>query len=122
MHVAEKANDESVRLREARLPTALARPNWLWGRRCLMAGLGPVGMLAAPAPRRRGAEVYGMDDLAQAYPRWGDHVAQLITHRHPYTDFETALEHHGEDEMKVVLECASGEPKTSPQEKGGDTL
>ena len=28
----------------------------------------------------------------------------LITHRHPYADFESAFEHHGADEIKVVLE------------------
>ena len=49
LSVAEKAIDESVRLQAARLPEAAATPNWLYGRRCLVAGLGPIGLLAALA-------------------------------------------------------------------------
>ena len=188
-------------------------PEWFQGRRCLVAGLGPIGLLGAMAMRLRGAEVFGLDvvdatsvrpqwlehigghyldgrriapdavehalgnmdlileatgvpslvfnlldalgqsgvyvltgipggdrpvqipaadlvrrlvldnqvmigsvnaapahweiavaDLVQACARWGDHVAELITHRHPASDFEAALEHHGSDEIKVVLE------------------
>jgi threonine dehydrogenase-like Zn-dependent dehydrogenase len=45
-----------------------------------------------------------VDDLAHARLRWGDHVARLITQRHPADDFESALQHHGADEIKVVLE------------------
>jgi threonine dehydrogenase-like Zn-dependent dehydrogenase len=45
-----------------------------------------------------------VDDLSMANLRWGDHLGRLITHRHPYTDFAAALEHHGADEIKVVLE------------------
>lgn len=211
--VAEKAIDEAVRVQVARLPDAPTTPDWLFGRRCLVAGLGPIGLLGALALRLRGAEVYGMDvvdastarpqwlagiggqyvdgrqvspdrisdvlgpmdlifeatgvpklafnllealalngvyvltgipggdrpleipgaelirqlvlknqvmlgsvndprahfqmavdDLAHAHLRWGEHVVRLITHRHPYTDFAAALEHHGADEIKVVLE------------------
>jgi threonine dehydrogenase-like Zn-dependent dehydrogenase len=217
LSVAEKAIDEAVRVQTARLPDALATPNWLFGRRCLVAGLGPIGLLAALALVLRGAEVYGLDivdpdsvrprwlatlggryvdgrqvspmhiddtigpvdliveaagvptlafnlldalaldgayvltgipggektiqvpgaelvrrlvlnnqlmlgsvnaardhfqmavdDLAQARARWGDHVAQLITHRHAATDFAAALRHHGETEIKVVLEWIGG--------------
>jgi threonine dehydrogenase-like Zn-dependent dehydrogenase len=213
LSVAEKAIDEAVRAQFARLPDAQATPDWLFGRRCLVAGLGPIGLLAAMALRLRGTEVYGIDivdantarpqwlahigghyidgrkvsidradtavgpmdlifdatgvpqlefnlldalayngvyvltgipsgdrpleipgaelirqlvlknqlmlgsvnnprayfqmavdDLAMAQLRWGDHVARLITHRHPYTDFVTALTHHEADEIKVVLE------------------
>lgn len=213
LSVAEKAIDEAVRLQGARLPAALATPNWLHGRRCLVAGLGPIGLLAALALMLRGAEVLGLDivepnsarprwleaiggryvdgraigpmhiddvfgavdliveaagvpsltfslldalgldgayvvtgipggdktiqipgaellrklvlanqvmfgsvnasrdhfqmavdDLAQAQARWGDHVAQLITHRHPFADFAQALRGHADDEIKVVIE------------------
>jgi glucose 1-dehydrogenase len=45
-----------------------------------------------------------VDDLAQARLLWGDHVAALITHPHPYTDFEAALSQHAADEIKVTLE------------------
>ncbi|HKZ83306.1 MAG TPA: glucose 1-dehydrogenase [Anaerolineae bacterium] len=213
LSVAEKAIDEAVRLQLARLPDAPATPDWLYDRRCLVAGLGPIGLLAALALRLRGAEVYGLDivdpdtarpqwlihigghyvdgrqvssdraddalsrmdlifeatgiasvafnlldalapngvyvltgipggnrpiqlpaaelvrqlvldnqvmvgsvnaardhfqmavdDLAAARMRWGDHVARLITHRHPYADFATALGQHPADEIKTVIE------------------
>ncbi|MBA3944798.1 MAG: glucose 1-dehydrogenase [Herpetosiphonaceae bacterium] len=211
--VVEKAIDEVVRVQSARLPDAGATPNWLFGRRCLIAGLGPIGLLAAIILRLRGAEVYGMDvvdensarpqwlahldgkyidgrqvaadkindvigamdviveatgvaalefnlidalgingayvltgipggdrpleipgaelvrrlvlenqvligsvnaarahfqmavdDLLAAHLRWGDHVAKLITNRHPSTDFQTALTTHEANEIKVVIE------------------
>ena len=57
LSVAEKAIAEAVRVQIARRPDALAAPDWLSGRRCLVAGLGPVGLLAALALRLRGAEV-----------------------------------------------------------------
>ncbi len=38
--VSTKAIIEAVRVQEARLPDALVTPNWLYGRRCLVAGLG----------------------------------------------------------------------------------
>ncbi len=72
LSVAEKAIDEAVRIQMSRLPEAAASPNWLRGRRCLVAGLGPIGLLAALALRLRGAEVYGTDvvDAASARPQW----------------------------------------------------
>jgi glucose 1-dehydrogenase len=215
LSVAEKAIDESVRVQWSRLPQAPATPDWLHGRRCLVAGLGPIGLLAAMALRLRGAEVYGLDivdadsarpewlrhiggtyvdgrqipadkvddklgpmdlifeatgvaslefnlldalaangiyvltglpggdrpleipgaalirqlvlgnqvmlgsvnaarghfqmavdDLAHAHQRWPGHVARLITHRHPYAEFEVALRQHPADEIKGVVEWA----------------
>jgi len=213
LSVAEKAIDESLRLQAARLPDAPSTPDWLFGRRCLVAGLGPIGLLAALALRLRGAQVYGLDivdagtarpqwlnkiggqyvdarqippdnvddsigpmelileatgvaglafnlldalapngvyvltgipagnrpleipgaelvrqlvldnqvmigsvnaardhfqmavnDLAQARLLWGDHVAELITHRHPHAEFAVALSQHPADEIKSVIE------------------
>jgi threonine dehydrogenase-like Zn-dependent dehydrogenase len=215
LSVAEKAIDEAMALQRARLPDAAQSPHWLHGRRCLVAGLGPIGLLGALALRLRGAEVYGLDiveetsvraqwltgiggryvdgrkipasgiddafgqmdlifeatgvpklvfnlldalapsglyvltgipggtrplevpgaqllrglvlsnqvmvgsvnasrdhfqmeveDLSHAQLRWGKHIDALITQRHPAADFEAALEHHGADEIKVVLEWA----------------
>jgi threonine dehydrogenase-like Zn-dependent dehydrogenase len=213
LSVAEKAIDEAVRLQTARLPDAAAAPDWLFGRRCLAAGLGPIGLLAALALRLRGAEVFGLDivdsnsprplwlekiggqyldgrnvapdrvddllgpmdlifestgvaalefnlldalaingvyvltgipggerpleipgadlirqlvlqnqamigsvnaarghfqmavqDLDLARRTWGNLAAALITHRHPYSDFEPALRRHPDDEIKTVIE------------------
>ena len=72
LSVSEKAIDEAVSLQKARLPGASAEPNWLSGRRCLVAGLGPIGLLAALALRLRGAEVFGLDivDESTARPAW----------------------------------------------------
>lgn len=76
LSVAVKAIDEAVRVQTARLPDALATPNWLHGRRCLVAGLGPIGLLAAVALRLHGAEVVGMDvvDAGSARPTWLAHI------------------------------------------------
>ncbi len=70
--VVEKAIDESVRLQTARLPDAPSTPDWLHGRRCLVAGLGPIGLLGAMVLRLRGADVFGLDivDGSSARPRW----------------------------------------------------
>ena len=72
LSVVEKAIDETLRVQTARLPDAAATPDWFSGRRCLVAGLGPVGLLAALALRLRGGEVYGVDvvDAASARPAW----------------------------------------------------
>ncbi|MGA9119464.1 MAG: glucose 1-dehydrogenase [Bacteroidota bacterium] len=70
--VVEKAIDEVIRIQSARLPDALATPDWLFGRRCLIAGLGPIGLLGALVLQLRGAEVYGLDivDEGTARPQW----------------------------------------------------
>ena len=72
LSVAEKAIDEAVQLQTARLPDAAATPDWLHGRRCLVAGLGPIGLLGALILRLRGATVYGLDmvDAGSTRPQW----------------------------------------------------
>ncbi len=72
MSVVEKAIDEAVRVQSARLADAASTPCWLSGRRCLVAGLGPVGLLGALALRLRGAEVFGLDivDEHSSRPSW----------------------------------------------------
>ena len=216
LSVAEKAIDEAVRLQTARLPDAPSTPDWLFGRHCLVAGLGPIGLLATLILSLRGAIVYGLDivdndsarpewlrkigghyidgrkipadkvdenlgsmdlifestgvptlefnlldalslngvyvltgipggarpleipgaelirklvldnqvmvgsvnaardhfqmaidDLGVAHLKWGNHVDQLITHRYPYTDFESAFDHHTPDEIKTIIEWST---------------
>lgn len=72
LSIVEKAIDETLRLQRLRRPDAATVPDWLVGRRCLVAGLGPVGLLAAMVLRLRGAEVYGLDvvDASTARPQW----------------------------------------------------
>ena len=59
-----------------------------------------LGSVNNPAPYFQMA----VDDLAHAHLRWGKHIEKLITHRHPYTDFDDVLHNHSADEIKVVLE------------------
>jgi glucose 1-dehydrogenase len=222
--VVEKAITEAVQLQLIRLPDSSASRDWVSGKRCLVAGLGPVGLLAAAALRLRGAEVWGLDvvdattvrprwlesvgghyldgrqitpehfidkiklfdlileatgiaslefdlidalaingvyvvtgipsgdqplkidgagfmrrlvlrnqvvlgsvnasrehfqlavnDLVQAQARWHKQVADLITNRHNYTEFDKAFQHHGSDEIKVVLEWSGA--RTAPSEE-----
>jgi glucose 1-dehydrogenase len=70
--VAEKAIDQALRLQMARVPDAATTPHWVCGRRCLVTGLGPIGLLAAMILTLRGADVTGMDivDADSARPRW----------------------------------------------------
>lgn len=60
--VVEKAIDHACRLQVARLPVD---KNWLHGKKALIAGVGPIGLLAAMVLRLRGAEVIG---IARAAP------------------------------------------------------
>jgi threonine dehydrogenase-like Zn-dependent dehydrogenase len=48
-----------------------------------------------------------VDDLMHAQLLWGEHVNQLITDHHPYTDFDQALHQHTPDEIKAVIEWNS---------------
>jgi threonine dehydrogenase-like Zn-dependent dehydrogenase len=61
MSVAEKAIDEATRVQVGRLPDADGPTDWLRGKQVLIAGLGPIGLLAAFALRLRGAKVLGLD-------------------------------------------------------------
>lgn len=72
LSIVEKAINEALRLQIVRRPDAATTPDWLFGQRCLVAGLGPVGLLAAMVLSLRGARVYGLDvvDADSARPRW----------------------------------------------------
>lgn len=61
MSVAAKAIDEAMIIQRARLKYFDDEPNWLQGKKALIAGIGPIGLMAAFALRLRGAEVIGMD-------------------------------------------------------------
>jgi threonine dehydrogenase-like Zn-dependent dehydrogenase len=76
LSIVEKAIDEALRVQTVRCPDAATIPDWLHGRRCLVAGLGPVGLLAAMVLRLRDGEVYGLDvvDANTARPKWLDGI------------------------------------------------
>ncbi len=89
LSVVEKAIDEALRVQTVRCPDAATTPDWLHGRRCLVAGLGPVGLLAAMVLRLRGGEVYGLDvvDSNTARPKWLDGIGgRYIDGRHVPAD------------------------------------
>jgi glucose 1-dehydrogenase len=72
LSVVEKAIDEALRVQTVRCPDAATTPDWFHGRRCLVAGLGPVGLLAAMVLGLRGGDVYGLDvvDSNTVRPQW----------------------------------------------------
>lgn len=105
MSVAEKAVEEAQRIQLGRLPQAAATPDWWHGRPCLVAGLGPIGLLAALALRLRGATVYGMDIVpeATARPQWLLAIGgQYINGKQVPTTQIKSLE----QAMDVVIEAA----------------
>src|SRR5438874_2002754 len=61
MSIAQKAIEEAVHVQVQRLPDATDEAGWLSGKNVLVAGLGPIGLLAAIALRLRGANVHGLD-------------------------------------------------------------
>lgn len=71
MSIAEKAIDEAVQIQVGRLPDAGDASGWLRDKNVLVAGLGPIGLLAAMALQLRGAHVHGLDvvDAGTIRPR-----------------------------------------------------
>ncbi len=69
MSVAQKAIEEAALIQAARLPDAGKPEAWFKDKRVLVAGLGPIGLLAAFALRLRGANVLGLDVVDKDSPR-----------------------------------------------------
>ena len=61
MSVACKAIDEALIIQYARLKDFDKQTNWLEGKKALIAGIGPIGLMAAFALRLKGADVIGLD-------------------------------------------------------------
>lgn len=58
--VVEKAINESLLIQSSRLPgTDISK--WLVGKKALIAGIGPIGLLAAFVLKLKGAELFGLD-------------------------------------------------------------
>ncbi len=58
--VIEKAIDEACLVQVARLPDKGSSTDWIEGKKVLIAGTGPIGILAAFAFRLRGANVFAL--------------------------------------------------------------
>lgn len=89
LSVVEKAILEALRLQIVRCPEAAKTPDWIFGRRCLVAGLGPVGLLAAMVLCLRGGDIYGLDvvDSTSARPKWLNGIGgQYVDGRQVPTD------------------------------------
>lgn len=67
--IVEKALDEGARIQAARLPEGYSPSNYFLGKRALVAGLGPIGLLAVLVLRLRGAEVFGLDIVSPTSKR-----------------------------------------------------
>jgi threonine dehydrogenase-like Zn-dependent dehydrogenase len=108
LSIVEKAIDDAVRLQFARLPAALATPDWLFGRNCLVAGLGPVGLLAALALTLRGAKVCGLDIVPgdSARPTWLRDIGGNYINGHDVQPDQIRREH---GPMQLLFE-ATGVP------------
>jgi len=59
--VVEKAIDEAVRLQNERIPYEDSLEKWLKGKKVLIAGLGPIGLLAAMVLRIKDVDITGID-------------------------------------------------------------
>ena len=70
LSIVEKAIEMATYVQKARVPDA--GPEWLTNCRCLVAGLGPIGLLGAMVLRLRGAKVHGLDivDTTSVRARW----------------------------------------------------
>lgn len=68
MSVSVKALDEAIKVQAARIPGAKYE-TYLQGKKALVVGLGPIGLLGAIALILRGAEVIGMDIVDANSPR-----------------------------------------------------
>ncbi len=58
--VGAKAIDEAVRIQAARIPGVNIK-NYLQGKKALVVGIGPIGLLGVLILRLKGADVWGMD-------------------------------------------------------------
>ncbi|MBS0628267.1 MAG: alcohol dehydrogenase catalytic domain-containing protein, partial [Verrucomicrobia bacterium] len=69
MSVVQKAIEESILLQMTRLPYLKNNPNWLQGKKVLVAGMGTIGLLASIVLRLKGADVFGLDIIDKSSPR-----------------------------------------------------
>lgn len=67
--VVEKAIDEACKIQVTRIPQNIKPEDWLKDKQVLVAGLGPIGLLAAMVLRLRGAKVTGIDIVDPNSPR-----------------------------------------------------
>jgi threonine dehydrogenase-like Zn-dependent dehydrogenase len=69
MSVVEKAIEEVTTVQTARLPYLPKDQPWLQGKKAIVAGLGPIGLLASIILSLEGAKVFGFDRAPADNPR-----------------------------------------------------
>jgi threonine dehydrogenase-like Zn-dependent dehydrogenase len=67
--VVVKAIDEICKIQNNRLPFYREQREWLQDKTALIAGLGPIGLLAAVVLRLHGCHVFGLDVVEESTPR-----------------------------------------------------
>lgn len=95
MSVAAKAIDESMHIQASRLRDIDDPGSWMKGKRALVAGIGPIGLLAAVALRLRGADVTGLDVVPEDSIR--AEVLRLLGGRYLHGDIV------GPDNIRAVI-------------------
>jgi threonine dehydrogenase-like Zn-dependent dehydrogenase len=68
MSVVVKAIEETLSIQTGRFP-GIDSKKWLKGKKVLIAGMGPIGLLAAFILKLRGAEIYGLDIVDESSAR-----------------------------------------------------
>jgi threonine dehydrogenase-like Zn-dependent dehydrogenase len=108
LSVIEKAIEQVIRLQYARLPDTSLDPSWLCRKKCLVAGIGAIGLLSALVLALQGAELYGLDivDAGSAKSKWLEEIGgSYIDGR----EIPAEKIHEAIGPMDVVIE-ASGVP------------
>ncbi len=106
MSVVEKAIDEAGIIQTARLNFIKDKPHWLQGKTVLVAGLGPIGLLAGLILSLRGAILLGLDVVdpnsarAQIFKAMGgtyinDREVNISTFQKKYPDIKMIVEAAG---------------------------
>lgn len=101
MSVVQKAIEEAGLIQKARMPFATS---WA-GKKAIIAGLGPIGLLAAIVLRLKGMTVFGLDIVAPDSPR-----AQIISALGGiYVDgknFDSAAFQKQHGDIELILDAA----------------
>jgi len=103
--VVEKAIDHSCRIQCAREPVDPDPFKWLKGKKALIAGLGPIGLLGAMVLRLRGAEVVGLgrEPSNNLRPRLLESMGGRYINSSIQEEFDLILEATGAAKLELEL-------------------
>lgn len=103
--VVEKAIDRACRIQCAREPVDPDPFKWLKGKKALVAGIGPIGLLGAMVLRLRGADVVGLDLAApdSLRPRLLEAMGGRYSKASMQEEFDIILETAGVAQLEFEL-------------------